>query len=235
MTRWWIRRNCSASPRGWLVSAWPGGCLRANGRSSGMNFTELELLNRSFMSLALGTLVRSAILAGVCGALALLLRSKTAGIRHWLWHGMLFALFLLPILQITAPPLRRGCGPVCNVEAVVLPTMQAKHITKNASSETTVAALPPEQSGHSPDWILVAVFFYAAVTFALLTRLAASLLRLTGILRRSKFIDSADLRELLHEVWLESGAFVKPRVRVSDDVSVPVAAGLDESFILLPD
>lgn len=51
------------------------------------------------------------------------------------------------------------------------------------------------------------------------------------------FIDSVQLAaELVHDAWLESGSFIRPRVRVSTEVHVPVAVESDaDVVILLPD
>ena len=82
--------------------------------------------------------------------------------------------------------------------------------------------------------MLFAVTSYLAVTVVLLARLAFSLWRVRRIVRRSEPILDPDFRSLCHDVWLESLAMVRPRFRLSRDINIPLAAGVDEPVILLP-
>ncbi len=82
--------------------------------------------------------------------------------------------------------------------------------------------------------MLFGASLYLAVTAVLLGRLALSVWRIRGIVRRSEPILDPDFRGLVHDVWLESLANAKPRVRLSRDVNSPLAAEFDEPIILLP-
>ncbi len=201
-----------------------------------MNFAEITSLSWALLLLLFGTLIRSTLLALICAVVALFLRSKTAEIRHMLWRGMLFALLLLPLLEIFAPPLQRTSRSLAAMQAAVLPSARPEGvITGIADSPATVTLRPVRQHESSFLWVLIAVFIYAAITLVLLARLAISLFRLGTIVRRSRYIGSQRLRELAHDVWLENGGWIKPRIRESDDVGVPVAVDFDEMFILLPE
>ncbi len=200
-----------------------------------MSLAETVSLSWSLLSLLFGTSIRSTALAVICALLALFLGSKTAEIRHMLWRGMLFALLLMPVLEIFAPPMQRTSRALTDMEAAVLPRAPFQVMTtRSADWKSTVIVRPIQQGENSFVWLMVAVFVYAAIAFLLLVRLTLSLFRLRTIVHRSRYIGSADLRQLAHDIWLESGAFIKPRIRESDDVSVPVAVDFDEMFILLP-
>jgi hypothetical protein len=63
-----------------------------------MTHAEMEFFSWAFLNLAFGTVVRSFILAFLCGIAAWLLRSRTAELRFQHWRWMLCALFALPFL-----------------------------------------------------------------------------------------------------------------------------------------
>ena len=153
-------------------------------------------MNLSFVPLVFETLLRSTILAVMCGLLLWAFRVRAAETRHLIWHVVLVALLLLPVLQI-----------------VMHPQWQ------------------PSEAALQIKMVLAA---YILVTFGLLARLATGLFRLRNIVRGSEFIGDAGLHRLAHEIWLENGAGLKPRVRVSGAVTVPIAVEFDDLLILLP-
>jgi len=79
-----------------------------------------------------------------------------------------------------------------------------------------------------------AIVVYTLVTVVLLGRLSYSLLTLRKIAARSQIIRDAGFRELSHELWLNSCAFLQPRIAESADISSPVTFDADETWILLP-
>ncbi|HEY3939981.1 MAG TPA: M56 family metallopeptidase, partial [Bryobacteraceae bacterium] len=187
-------------------------------------------LGRTFAPLLFGTLLRSTLLALFCGVLVFLLRARPAAIRHSLWRGMLFALLLLPILQIVAPPLRPASPHLLSIAPPRVAT------TGLARWKPTIAVRPLEETGKQQHaWILILIAVYLGVTFLLCVRLMAGLHRLKVIARRSQFIGNAGFHELAHDTWLESGAFIIPRMRVSREVIVPIVIeSAQEIFLLLP-
>ncbi len=94
-----------------------------------MTLTSLESLSFDFFSIAGGVVIRSIILAGLCGIAAWLLRSRTAALRHLLWKSLLWALLLLPVLLVLLPPLERTSGPLTLVEVAMLPKAPAAHVS----------------------------------------------------------------------------------------------------------
>ncbi len=200
-----------------------------------MSLIEVESLSWAFVSLISGTLLRSTILAAACGLLLWVFRVKAAEIRHLLWRAVLVALLVLPVLQIVTPPLRRASQVVWQVESTVIPTLpQGKVSTGQAAQNAPESAVSPEASRGRYPWFLTIVAVYVLVTFGFLARLAAGLFRLKWVMRESEFIADASLRRLAHEIWLQNGAGLKPRVRLSAKIVVPVAVEFGEVEILLP-
>lgn len=139
------------------------------------------------------TVVRSSVIVALCWPAALLFRSRSAEIRHFIWCGALYSLLLLPPLQFAMVP-RMWAMPY---------------------AETITAV-------------------YLAAVFVLLARFLITLSYVRGIVRRSEAIFDGDLRELVHETWLQSLSCYRPEVRLSGEVCVPMTAGVHESCILLP-
>jgi TonB family protein len=79
-----------------------------------------------------------------------------------------------------------------------------------------------------------ALFLYSLVTVVLLWRLKYNLRTLHRVAARSRMIRDSGFRELSHELWLNSGAFLQPRVAESADISSPVTFDADDTWILLP-
>jgi TonB family protein len=139
------------------------------------------------------TIVRSSVIVALCGLAALLFRSRSAEIRHFIWCGALYSLLLLPPLQFAMVP-RTWAMPYAR----------------------TITAL------------------YLAALLMLLVRFLLAVSYVRGIVRRSEAIFDPDLRELVHESWLQSLSRYRPEVRLSREVCVPMTAGVHESCILLP-
>jgi TonB family protein len=72
------------------------------------------------------------------------------------------------------------------------------------------------------------------ITLALLARLGYGLSHLRRIGHGSEFIPDVAFRELAHDAWLKSGAFRKPRIAVSNEVTSPVTFSAGDTWILLP-
>jgi TonB family protein len=198
-----------------------------------MNLSDWETASRAFIATAFGTMARSLILASLCGLAGWLLRSRTAALRFSLWKWMLFALLALPALMRVTPPLFKSSRAVAQLETAVV----ARQL---ATAAVTVSPEPDKQSsasgpaGDSAAWVLTVPAVYLLVTSLLLGRFVCNLRRLNGIAARSHYIPDAKFRELAHEIWLSSGAFLKPRLASSDEISVPVTFDAEDIWILLP-
>ncbi|HMF75891.1 MAG TPA: M56 family metallopeptidase [Bryobacteraceae bacterium] len=197
-----------------------------------MSISELESLSRASGAMLLEIVLRSSALAAACALVNLFFRSRTAEIRHLIWHGALYGLLLLPVLQFAAPPLRHASHVLSKAELTVFPVQPIRGTQSTVSKVTPHTG--PASEGQAFPWMLIASSIYLAVSAALLLRLGLSLLALEKLLRRSESILDGDLQQLGHDVWLESLSPFKPRIRISTDVYVPMAAGIHEISILLP-
>lgn len=179
------------------------------------------------LSLAIGTVVRSLILAAVCALIVWLLRSHSARLRFSLWKATLLSLFALPILlNFTPPPLPRPVRPLSHLKITRIPISTVQ----SAIAQTTPLPEPPQ--ANAP---LMGVIIYAAITSLLLARLIYNLFQLQRLARRGEFITEAHFHEIANELWLESGARFKPRFMLSRQVTVPITfSAMNDTWILLP-
>ena len=122
----------------------------------------------AFVSLMFGTLLRSTILAVLCGLLLWIFRVKAAEMRHLLWRIVLLALFVLAALQFTASSL-----PYAGI--------------LNGARQRAATPLPSPQSGENA--VLQAMIgLYLFVTYCFLTRLTIGLFRLKRIADQTEFV-----------------------------------------------
>lgn len=200
-----------------------------------MNFAELNYLSYTLLETLAGTAVRSVCFAALCATALWFLRVRKPEFKHFLWSGLLYALLLLPLFQLATPPLRHAApllpGPHINFLA---PPSNPSPLRAAVAASTVTH---PAVSGNTPrpfPWMPSAVALYLIVAGILLARLAFSLWRIQRIVLRSEPILDPCLRGLCHEVWLGSLSMVKPRVRLSRGVTIPLAVGSEEPVILLP-
>ena len=183
-----------------------------------MIVTEVEALSSAFGMVIAGSVVRSSTLAAASGLLMLLIRSLAPDIRHLIWRSVLYSLLLLPLLQLVVPPVRRVSRTLTQVEGIVVSGPRTG--TSNVKPAEPLPSVDKHfRDGRAMPWISVASGVYALVTAALLLQLGLNLLRLKRIVRRGELV-------LLPEVNSE--------VRVSAEVRVPMAVGINRKCILLP-
>jgi beta-lactamase regulating signal transducer with metallopeptidase domain len=195
-------------------------------------------LGTQFVAMFFEVTLRSSIVIVSCAILMVLFRSSRAELKHLICRGALYGLLLLPVIQVTAPPFRRASRVLSRAGMGMIPLMA----TGSKSGMAAPKIMPPvnfsdnksSENKRSFRWIPLLAGAHLTVTLALLARLGISFLRLSAIIRQGVPIPDRHLRELGHEIWLESLAPFKPSILVSPDVSVPLAVGLSEGFILLP-
>lgn len=197
-----------------------------------MTLTDFEVSSLTLIGLAFGTVWRSLFLACLCGFAGWLLRSRTAALRFMLWKWILLSLFGMPVLIKWMPPLPRPSTVISRIEITVLPGGP----TRISTEYQPVVSNPSTQKEASKAfiWLAAAPVVYLLIALALIARLAYNLSRLRLLVWRSQFIPDINIRDVSHEMWLKSGAFVKPRVAFSEDVSSPVTFESDDFWILLP-
>jgi TonB family protein len=197
-----------------------------------MTLTEWEVASRALVAGAFGIVLRSLVLAVLCGCVAWLLRSKTAELRFSLWRWTLFALLALPLLTRVTPPLLEA--PRAQAAVNLLPSTPAAVVHSGNHSPDMGPFSNRKLISHSTAWVLFLPGLYVFVTLVLLGRLGYNLTCLGRITKRSQVIPDAAFRELFHDIWLESQAPLKPRIAASNDVSAPVTFDSGDLWILLP-
>jgi beta-lactamase regulating signal transducer with metallopeptidase domain len=192
---------------------------------------EIQLLSQAFGKFLIGILFGSSALI-VAGALfTLLLRSRTAEVRHFVWHVILFGLLLLPLIECAAPPIQH---PPMVIRPAELEVFTDPLITLSDRRIPTTPGKIIARHSHPFPWSVLVASVYALVTCILLLRLTLSVFRLNLLTNHSEPIFDPDLRELSHEIWLHSLSLYKPRIRVSKEIRVPTAVGIEPITVLLP-
>lgn len=197
-----------------------------------MSMLAIEAIDQSVGAALLGVLIRSLVLVTAAVFLLFLLRRQTAELRHFVCQCVLYGLLLLPAVECVAPPLRQASATFGAPKVAIFSDQPTIIRSKSAISEITMTVTSIRHRRFS--WILFIAPVYCFVTSVLLVRLALNLLFVKQLVRRSEPIFDSDLRNLGHDIWLHSLSRYKPQIRVSHEVRVPVAAGIDEVTILLP-
>lgn len=130
-----------------------------------MSYAEIESFSWAFVSLCVGVAIRSTFLAMVCAALDWLLCSRPAETRHALWRGMLIALLLFPVLEITLPSLWHASPALSRAQSMLLPQSQSSSvITRGVSRPMTIGARGYSTDARRVSWMLILTGAYLAVT-----------------------------------------------------------------------
>lgn len=195
-----------------------------------MSALDIQALSQSIGPALLGILLRSSVLVIAGAFIVVLLRSRTAELRHFICHGMLYGLLLLPLIECTAPPFRHPSATLTRAELTIFSGPPITFSSGSTKPRRTITI----QDARSFPWTLLAIVLYVLVTCILLTRLVLNLLRLNHLANRSEPILDRDLRELGHEIWLQSLSQYRPQIRGSKDIRVPMAIGIEQVTILLP-
>ena len=136
---------------------------------------------------------------------------------------MLYGVLLLSVIECAAPPIRHPSATLTRAELAVFLNQS---ITFSARNTTPLATITIRHARPFP-WMLLVAALYVCVTCTLLLRFGLNLLRLNRLANRSEPILDRDLRELGHEIWLQSLSQYRPQIRVSKDVRVPMAIGIE--------
>ncbi|HLH02093.1 MAG TPA: TonB family protein [Bryobacteraceae bacterium] len=174
---------------------------------------------------------RSALIVFVCLLLDRVLRKHSAEMRDVLWRAMLFALVAFPLLSPIVPPLLHARAP----EAISIDSPVPVGVTSRRGNTVTIRAA--QVRNQQPVlWGALPFAVYAIFATALLGRFTYAMRRLRLVAERSELCTDERLREIVHQTWLESGAQLRPSVRLTNETRVPVALECDtEISILLPE
>jgi beta-lactamase regulating signal transducer with metallopeptidase domain/Leucine-rich repeat (LRR) protein len=219
------------------------------------------LTNTSFTDLAIPILADSAIKACVLLLIAALavsaLRNSSAASRHWAWVVALMAVLLVPILSLVLPQNR--------VLPTWLTTVQTvKHTQRDSLSDAEMEMMLDPFGEHgigssnaepgladssavdSASTLVTSqpnVFtlkstvltVWAIVSVVMLTRIVLSRLILSRIIRSAEPLPSGPLSEILGEVTKKLDVRGAVRVYITSRRSMPMAWGIFETCLALPD
>ena len=172
--------------------------------------------------------LKGAAIVGAAWLLAILLRRRSAAMRHLIWTSVFAALLALPILSVSLPPL-----PV----PVAVPLFPADAVFRTAASELPAIATThtqPPASRQAPlrhrdwgEWILWLWAAGAAASLAQMLGTSAVILRLRRAAPAFPGMDAAPLARALG---------IRRRVDLlqTPSGSMPMVCGLFRPAVLLP-
>jgi HEAT repeat protein len=197
---------------------------------------------------------RGAVLLAIAFAVARLLRSQPAAVRHVLWSAAIAGVMAMPLLAVIAPvrvpvavpqrvlgvavpsPSIDPSGGASRIEASKPDEDRASPSPTPAgesglSSTLTVNSTPLLQRMSPIAWAVV-VWMLGVVLFS--ARLVAGFAALSRMRRNGRPAD-ASVEELAEACAARLGLHAVPRVIVSPNVAMPCTAGWVRPVILLPD
>lgn len=180
----------------------------------------------------LETAVKVSLIASVGLVAAVMLRRRSAALRHWLLACAVACAGLAPVLQVVTPPtlvpLDRLAGPLARDLG---PSM--------ASLDDTAAAFPgqvdsaPSDTRFTPGWWAIA-FWVTGAGLGLLG-LGAGVCRLAWLVSRATPVTGAREIAIGRELALASGVRRPVRLLQSRHSALPLTWGLRRPDIILPD
>lgn len=195
--------------------------------ASNIYLSSLEALAGSpLMELtAKGSLVL--ILAGLVYATAR--RHLSAADRHSIWAGALLALLALPVLQWVLPAWSIPLVPIA--EATAAPTVADPVI---GGGEVLAASPTSATETAATSWSFGLIHLWALGAFAVLLHLTVGLLRIRGLLARSRPITDPDWLALGERLRRELGVKRPIELLRIDEEMPPITCGAARPKVLLP-
>lgn len=222
----------------------------------------IDALNANpWLGFLLNVTMKSLVIFAVAGALAFLLRGKSAALRSLVWYMAILGCLMVSIFSLTLSPLEVGVLPgnpngfeaevplENNRPAAVTVPVAPRPLPTTAASSPHVISPPiapePEtgdsgafQSNRSRTafvslhWTNWVVLIWAAGGLFLLARLVVGIGGVWRITARSDDF-SGSIRDL--QLGLQVGSWRRPeRIRQSDEITAPIMWGLLRPTILLP-
>jgi HEAT repeat protein/beta-lactamase regulating signal transducer with metallopeptidase domain len=197
----------------------------------------------AFFSFAALAVIKATLLLGGAGVFSLLLRRRSAALRHLVWSLAIAGVVVLPFAMASSPvtlhllPAAETLATDLRAEphAAEPSTAIGDALIEQASSNMAAPAGFTQPTGITDitptGWSFDARTFVALWllgALALLVRFVGGMLRLRGIVRRAAPIDVDD--------WIGAprSDTVRPTLRMSAEVDMPFASGLFHPTIVLP-
>jgi HEAT repeat protein/beta-lactamase regulating signal transducer with metallopeptidase domain len=218
-----------------------------------MTINEVPL---SWLPLA-DAVVKASLILGAAGLTSLILRRASAALRHLVWTLALCSALLLPIVSLALPKWQLSlitvASPAARVESRVENEVErtvARHAAEPVDPHTATApplgraahadAATAPANGDRAQWLpglswqsaLIGIWLLGAV--AILGRIAAGLLAVRFLSRRTQLITDAEWLPMAMDIAEEMG--VTPRLRFlrSGRATMPVATGLFRPSVIMP-
>lgn len=205
--------------------------------------------------------LRGTLLLAAAFAVARLLRSQPASMRHVLWAGALAGVLAMPLLSTIAPltialplPSSVSAVPPADVEPpapwrATTPPPNATDVAP-APRDEPVAMVPVASgdearratlsslalswiAGLTPAGIAIALWVTGAALLAL--RLLVGFLAVRRLRRNAEPLDNPAVRDLVSACAARMGTHTTPPLLVSSAVTMPCTAGWLRPVVLLPD
>jgi len=160
------------------------------------------------------------------------LRRATAATRHLVLTLAVACVLALPALMVSLPGWRilpgdAGRAALSRVDDATRLSTEATPVTRSASTPAPVAkSFAPRQS-------VIAFTVWLLIAMLLIVRIAAGIIAVQGLARRSRPAD-ARWRTLLDEVTAGAGERRSVRLLVSTEIAMPMTWGGRRPLLLLP-
>ena len=222
----------------------------------------IDALNaNSWLGFLLNVTIKSLVIFAVAGALAFLLRGKSAALRSLIWYMSILGCLMVSVFTLTLSPLEIGVlpgkpvgfeadVPLENNQPVAAEVSSAPRSSPTAAAPSTEVTPPSVQSVAATDesgtsesngwktgfvslhWTNWIALVWAAGGLFLLARLVVGIGTVWRITARSDDFSGA-IQDI--QLGLRVGNWRRPvSVRRSDEVTAPIMWGLFRPTILLP-
>jgi TonB family protein len=178
--------------------------------------------------------LKSTAVLGAAWLLAVLLRNRSAALRHLVWTSAVTAVLALPFLSISLPALRvpaTALLPASN--SVVFHATGSEHPGANTAASVGQASVvvPSQPAPWRPDWRMWLMTVWAAGTVAMLGQMLAACVMVCYARRSAKTWSGQTLARELSDTL---GIHQPVEVLESKAGSMPMAFGFLRSTIFMP-
>lgn len=225
----------------------------------------LGMISSDAAPYAADVLARGVVLVGLCFGAMAVLRRAPAALRHQVWALGMVGLIALPFLASSLPSWELDVAGIDavgaaaeRVAAAALPvTAPAEPASRLAASgapvgtgatmaegtapgvkvsgETRVRRTSAERAGPLTSLPAFLLAVWAAGAMFLLARLSIGLVRAARLVRRGRAVTDRRWNVLVSLLSLKSGLEENVRVVTSPEVNVPMAWGLLDTWLVLPE
>ena len=200
-----------------------------------------DIVATVWLTLLVGSVIRTLVLAAVVAAGLAVFRVRRPAIRLFAWAIVLYASVAITLFGPAIPDLQ---VPIPEIAA--FRPSSATPIGRTAAAQTTassaveagdrpvVTSPAPPASSRAPQWSLLALAIYLLVAFGLLARLMIGWAMAWRLERSATSIASTEIDGIAAPHVVRAGLTRIPRFADSDRVFVPLATSTFRPTIVLP-